>query len=195
MQLAHIEVRLGEYDWKISEKTEQYMSIDKVHIHTQYNDKTYDSDIALFRLKTKAIMTDYVKPICLPEKQSDQALLQANNVGRISGWGARNANKTRPVRKLHEVLVPLVNQTICQRSHSTYHVSGNMFCAGRTDGKGDACQGDSGGPLTIENKKTGRSVLIGIVSWGDKCGAKNKYGVYTKVPNFVNWINNHIKHV
>ena len=141
-------------------------------------------------------MTDYVKPICLPETQSDFALLKANNVGRISGWGARkNNNKSRPVKKLHEVLVPLVNQTICQKSHRAYVVTDNMFCAGRTDGKGDACQGDSGGPLTIENKKTGRSVLIGIVSWGDKCGVKDKYGVYTKVPNFVNWIHNHIKHV
>ena len=58
--------------------------------------------------------------------------------------------------------------------------------------KGDACRGDSGGPLTIKNKKTGKHILIGIVSWGEDCAVLNTYGVYVKVQNFLSWINSYM---
>ena len=173
------------------------MSIDAVHLYPQYGKITFNSDIALFHFKTDVIMTDYIKPICLPVTQTDQALLHSGNIGVISGWGARKMNKkkkTRSVRKLHEVEVPIVSQLACKQNHHKYVVTPNMFCAGRLNGQADACKGDSGGPLTIEHNATGRSVLLGIVSWGDKkCGAINKYGVYTKVSNYINWIASHIK--
>ena len=40
-------------------------------------------------------------------------------------------------------------------------------------------QGDSGGPLTTNVK--GQHFVVGIVSWGYKCGEKNNPGVYTDV--------------
>ncbi|EPY80987.1 hypothetical protein CB1_000769003 [Camelus ferus] len=47
--------------------------------------------------------------------------------------------------------------------------------------------GDSGGPLVGKDLKD-TWYLIGIVSWGDNCGQKNKPGVYTKVTYYRNWI-------
>ncbi|CAG9827552.1 unnamed protein product [Diabrotica balteata] len=46
--------------------------------------------------------------------------------------------------------------------------------------------GDSGGPLELNG------TLIGIVSWGDQCGKPDSSGVYTKVSDFVTWINEKI---
>lgn len=30
--------------------------------------------------------------------------------------------------------------------------------------------------------------IFGITSFGDGCGKRNKFGIYTKLPNYVDWI-------
>ncbi|XP_018009916.1 trypsin-1 [Hyalella azteca] len=60
-----------------------------------------------------------------------------------------------------------------------------MICA---DGRGaDTCQNDSGGPLMARYKGS-RHVLAGIVSWGIGCARPNYPGVYTRVSNYFQWI-------
>ena len=48
-------------------------------------------------------------------------------------------------------------------------------------------QGDSGGPLVIKDLKD-TWYLVGIVSWGDNCGQRNRPGVYTMVAYYRHWI-------
>jgi secreted trypsin-like serine protease len=194
---SDIKIRLGKHVRTRVEGNEQSMDGDIIKIHPYYRFESYDSDIALIRTSSKVIFTDYIQPICLPSKEQDFRLIKVNTTGVISGWGSRKQSK-KSARRLHEADVPIVSTASCRASHPTYIITPNMFCAGKKKSSlGDACQGDSGGPFSVNSPlptkpKASRHVLLGVISWGDGCGKYGKYGVYTRVTHFVDWIMNEI---
>ena len=69
----------------------------------------------------------------------------------------------------------------------------NFLCAGFKEGGTDACSYDSGGPLACPVDGDGRWMLAGIVSWGEGCALPHKYGVYTNVNEFTQWMKGAMK--
>lgn len=87
--------------------------------------------------------------------------------------------------------IPVVNRDVCKRSYKQFLLTANMFCAGWPSGSADTCAGDSGGGLMCrinEKKRSSPYTVQGITSFGDGCGRKNKYGIYTMVYNYRTWI-------
>ena len=70
-------------------------------------------------------------------------------------------------------------------------VDESQICAGGVNESKDTCQGDSGGPLQIYHHEVYCMYsLVGITSFGKVCGSINSPGVYTRVSNYVSWIEN-----
>ncbi|KAI4581647.1 hypothetical protein MJG53_010090 [Ovis ammon polii x Ovis aries] len=152
--------------------------------HGRFVKETYDFDIAVLRLKTPIQFRQNVAPACLPEKDWAEATLMTQKTGIVSGFG-RTHEKGRPSSTLKMLEVPYVDRNACKLS-SSFSITPNMFCAGYDAQPEDACQGDSGGPHVTRFRDT--YFVTGIVSWGEGCARKGKFGVYTKVSNFLKWI-------
>ncbi|GCB70863.1 hypothetical protein scyTo_0001394 [Scyliorhinus torazame] len=125
--------------------------------------------------------TKYVRTICLPD-----VALPLTSECYIAGWGTTETGNSS--KYLLDASVKLISQRACNKEISYNGViDETMTCAGNLEqGKVDSCQGDSGGPLSCV--ANGHYQVYGIVSWGDRCGVKNKPGVYARVVTFVNWI-------
>ncbi|XP_075125685.1 coagulation factor X-like [Leptodactylus fuscus] len=177
-------VTIGDNDKYLRDPDEQKIAVLKVISHPYYLGEYYDHDIALLYLRSPAILSDYTRTICLPSPGLGRLLTQEGEIGQVSGWGATRY-KGRASRFLLKVRLPIVSQDTCLASTDLV-LTGNMFCAGYNIEARDSCKGDSGGPFAVLYRNTW--YLVGVVSWGEGCAQEGKYGVYTRVSNYISWI-------
>uniref|UniRef100_A0A8C3JT36 coagulation factor Xa n=1 Tax=Calidris pygmaea TaxID=425635 RepID=A0A8C3JT36_9CHAR len=183
-QSKEIKVVVGEVDREKKEQSETMHTVDKILVHSKYIAETYDNDIALIKLKEPITFSEYVVAACLPEADFANEVLMNQRSGMVSGFG-REFEGGRLSKKLKVLEVPYVDRNTCKQS-TNFAITENMFCAGYETEQKDACQGDSGGPHVTRYKDT--YFVTGIVSWGEGCARKGKYGVYTKLSRFLRWV-------
>ncbi|XP_055389756.1 trypsin-like [Condylostylus longicornis] len=145
--------------------------------HSNYDPETYDFDISLILLKSPFTRNEFVDSIPRASNlPADGKLLEVSGYGTTSSGG-----NFAPY--LLNVFVNMISFEKCNQLYDG-ELTERMFCAGVPEGGKDSCQGDSGGPITYNG------YLIGVVSWGYGCAAKEYPGVYTRVPYFDTWIEN-----
>lgn len=173
-----------------NEYREQKFLVEKIISHKDYSDKTgaLNNDIALVKIRSEsgqcASMTNYVQTVCLPPANLK---LKDGTQCEIAGFGKETYDSHRFSQTLKSTSVQLISQDICQSpDYYGKQINNNMLCAGDPEWKADACKGDSGGPLICQ--QNGKMVLYGIISWGEECAKKNRPGVYTRVTNYMQWI-------
>ncbi|XP_066998945.1 venom protease [Anabrus simplex] len=189
IELSDIQVTLGEHDRSIrneSESTER--RIKNGTRHDGFTLLTFNNDIAVLELDKPVDFGSSIKPACLPQSN---AVNYTNSVGIVTGWGRIEERKPTS-NMLRKVAVPIISMDRCRRAgYPRHRITENMICAGYPQGKQDACQGDSGGPMHIDTEKGGLEV-IGIVSWGRGCARPNFPGIYTRIANYLDWVEDRV---
>lgn len=157
-------------------------------IHSAYDPATQDNDIALIETFEPLPLSETAKPVAPLTAAEEAVALDANARLTITGWGLTSEGGER-ARRLMQAQTPFVSREACNDLLSYRGaVTENMLCAGEAAGGGsDACQGDSGGPMTLA-LADGQIRLAGLVSWGEGCARPGKYGVYTRVSRYEDWI-------
>lgn len=171
-----VRVKAGATNYK---QTGAWTDVEKIVIHEKYSRQTYENDLALLKLKS-ATAGDII-----PLAQADQSLKACDKL-EVTGWGTTaDGGPISDILQKAEILY--VPNDACNAANA-YNgaIKLGMMCAGFRDGGIDSCQGDSGGPLVL-NGDDG-SVLVGVVSWGEGCARKLRYGVYTRVSVYNSWI-------
>lgn len=166
---------------KLSTSEGENIPVKKAYRHPGFSGSTLDNDISLFELERPA--TAPMATLIAPEQFT--SLLADGAPTTVVGWGTTSEGG-RQSDVLLQVEVPVISNERCAAFPRYNTVTGNMFCAGYTEGGRDSCQGDSGGP--IFSKVGDQVVQVGLVSWGIGCARRNAPGVYTRVGNYLEWM-------
>ncbi|KAH8286694.1 hypothetical protein KR018_003679, partial [Drosophila ironensis] len=201
-EAAHLRitaVRLGEWDTSTNpdcqyhedqRKAEcapgyQDIPVEELLPHPQYDRDNLSQpyDIALIRLASRAQLSEFVEPICLPNKQLRADELEGL-VTEVAGWQA----KSSPRMRKSSVTIDEIEE--CQRK---YAAQGVRIQASQLCGLANAkeCHGNAGGPLMLFKNEA--YLLGGLVSFGPvPCPTANWPDVYTRVASFIDWIHDNL---
>ncbi|XP_060515950.1 serine protease snake-like [Cylas formicarius] len=186
-------IRLGELDFSRSDDSEHVdYDIQQIIVHPNYRYPQKYHDIALVQSTRTIKFTKYIRPACLYTK-----IDVGQNSLIATGWGKTDFAADNS-DKLLKVTLRLYSNDECIRTYRTNKyiplgIQSNMLCAGDLRGGRDTCQGDSGGPLLITQKENQcKFYVIGVTSFGKSCGQVQTPAVYTKVSEYVQWIEDQI---
>ncbi|CAH1791983.1 unnamed protein product [Owenia fusiformis] len=182
-----ITLKTGKHDRTIMEKTEQSRTVRNIRniiVHPSFDGINHD--IAIIIITPPIELNSHTQPVLLPTSPIFNMKTTKDRQCEVAGWGRTSLDNLRNSEVLLHVI--LKQEEKCNLIKADRKaITKDMFCASE-DGK-DSCFGDSGGPFMCRDEKTSKWTQYGVVSWGpvDSCGEKS--GVYTKVPNYLDWIN------
>lgn len=191
-------VTVGDHHLGRDEKSQIDVEVMKIFVHQDYDDGKITNDIALVKLDKEVELGPFVRTLCIPEKdKGDLAIVK--KYGIATGWGVTQALKPLQVPKEHKRYsdrlqyssFAIQSDQLCANKSAEYFFNSTVtFCAGDGKGGNDTCKGDSGGAFVREAKRGDdfRWVATGLISWGEGCAQKDKYGYYTRVYSFIDWI-------
>lgn len=201
-------MRLGEHeiDNDSDGANPEEFTIERIKIHEDYNSRTYDNDIAIITLNGTVEFSSHISPVCLPSLEvGGEAVAKSkftNDFPFVAGWGSTRF-RGETSNKLLEIWLSVQDNEKCAQSFSEVRnvaITDSKLCAFDMRENKDACQGDSGGPLMAPTGTDGFNLAgadwfqIGIVSFGYRCAEPGFPGVYTRLTEFTDWIEQEVRH-
>lgn len=183
---AGVDVWIGGFDTTQPDSGKR-VAVAQIYSHESYDDFTTNNDIAIIELVEEVADVTPIKMITAEM----EATLNDGFEFTVMGWGNTDTEAPSFPQKLREVNVPLYNRAQCitdytQEGAEESGITDQMLCAGFVEGGKDSCQGDSGGPLVFQRE--GEWYQAGVVSFGNGCAEANAPGVYTRLSQFNQWM-------
>ncbi|KAG8234530.1 hypothetical protein J437_LFUL011106 [Ladona fulva] len=161
--------------------------------HPGYKAPASYNDIALFEIgpavtpNPRPLSSKELHPACLSENRTlpgKQAL--------ATGWGRVNGDtSTNLLIKQLQIVEQSVCEEVYKRVSSERLAMGivpSLLCASVLPGKRDTCQGDSGVPLHSFLMNECTYEVWGVTSSGLRCGDPKIPSLYTRVFEYISWI-------
>ncbi|XP_070760368.1 granzyme A-like [Enoplosus armatus] len=167
-------VLLGVHSIKEKENdSRQIRKVKRSVPHPCYDATDKVNDLRLLKLDKPVKQTKTVKCLGLGNAIKEPA---AGTNCLVAGWGKTKNSGKQISDVLMSVNVTVIDRVKCN-SPEYYSlkpvITSGMICAGSEgNNRADTCQGDSGGPLLCNG------ALVGVTSFGRKCGILKKPGVY-----------------
>ncbi|XP_017769950.1 PREDICTED: uncharacterized protein LOC108557798 [Nicrophorus vespilloides] len=188
------QVRLGDLNLVVDtdDADPQNFQVANVFKHPNYKFPYRYNDIALIELNQTAKETYYVHIACLntdPSINPEEGFV-------ATGWGLLKF-AGEPADHLQKVKLNAISFEECKKYYPPERklnqsiLDDMQLCAGHPNR--DTCEGDSGGPLqrriTFEKTSVPQlHIVYGVTSFGKACGLSATPGVYTRVSNYIDWI-------
>ena len=198
INFRNIKVVAGGVSLQTNEGIEQQVSVEEIFIHDNYTKYETNNDICMLRLAGYLKFNENVSSIKLPTK--NQKLSTITNLV-MTGWGTTMGSPIHPdetnlqfpfIDHMKKTTVPYMDFESCMtayedwipcRNFSICPVMTDICTGGNANSKVD-CAGDTGGPLIDVDG----NILMGVVSWGNKCAVERYPGVNVDVSHYVEWI-------
>ncbi|KAK5994004.1 Trypsin [Cladobotryum mycophilum] len=180
---TNVKVRAGTNTWNSGGTL---VSVSSLVLHPGYKEDSQgvpDNDVGVWHLSSSIPTSSTVAYAKLTASGSDPA---AGSTVTTAGWGTTSENSQSIPARLNKVSVPVIARATCNTDYSG-EITTNMFCAGLTQGGKDSCSGDSGGPIVDAS-----GTVVGVVSWGQGCAEAGFPGVYTRLGNYISFINSNL---
>jgi len=172
-----------------------------------FNINALENDIAIIKVKSDSTLSckkGIIWPACLPHQSYEYG---GWNRSIVSGWG-KTADAGNPSTVLRKVRTPIVSDTECTlniyqdvlegpEGQNVLALADTKICAGDINNGQGICQGDSGGPLVTQDSNDQGWAAVGIVSASYGAVSQNtsicggiRYGVFTEIGKYLDWIAN-----
>ncbi|XP_022115643.2 clotting factor G beta subunit-like [Pieris rapae] len=185
-------VRLGSRYIKRRYNPNTDVTIKQFIQHPYWDPPKHYYDIALVELAKPVSFSINVQPACLPGS------FASKYDAYITGWGVTDETVRTLSSVLQDAEVDIIDSSKCNTllspftNRNWWGLMDHQLCAGKLEGGVDTCQGDSGGPLQLKLQETkyegSMHMVIGVTTFGFKCGVKDQPGIYTRVSSFMDWI-------
>lgn len=130
-----ISVRLGEYKFSSKDDTRSRdFRVINIRQHIDFDETTYENDIAILKMHQAALFNSYIWPVCMPP--TDDTFEGYNAI--VTGWGTQFFGGPAS-DVLMEVTLPIWKKDDCQNSFIE-RISDSVICAGAREGGRDSCQ-------------------------------------------------------